>query len=69
MTKYAVDVLIYDIGSEKINRGEYIPVIFTCHEYHVEGIKFDTQHTNQIRWTEVEELRVKLKNRILATIG
>lgn len=49
-------------------QGLGIPVIYTCHEYHVEQIKFDTQHTNQIRWTEIEDLRVKLKNRILATI-
>lgn len=50
-------------------QGLSIPVIYTCHEFHVDGIKFDTQHTNQIRWVEPEELRVKLKNRILATIA
>jgi hypothetical protein len=49
-------------------QGLGIPVIYTCHEYHVDQIKFDTQHTNQIRWAEIEDLRVKLKNRILATI-
>ncbi len=49
-------------------QGLGIPVIYTCHDYHAHEIKFDTQHTNQIRWSEIEELRVKLKNRILATI-
>ncbi len=49
-------------------QGLGIPVIYTCHEYHVDQIKFDTQHTNQIRWVEIEDLRIKLKNRILATI-
>ncbi|HBG18336.1 MAG TPA: hypothetical protein DDY32_03425 [Desulfobulbaceae bacterium] len=49
-------------------QGLGIPVIYTCHDYHAHDIKFDTQHANQIRWSEVEELRVKLKNRILATI-
>jgi hypothetical protein len=50
-------------------QGLGIPVIYTCHEKSVNDIMFDTQHTNQIRWREVAELRVKLKNRILATIG
>jgi hypothetical protein len=50
-------------------QGLGIPVIYTCHDYHAHEIKFDTQHTNQIRWSEIDELRVKLKNRILATIS
>ena len=36
-----------------------IPVIYTCHDYRTKDIKFDTQHTNQIRWSDVEELRAK----------
>jgi hypothetical protein len=50
-------------------QGLGIPVIYTCHEKSVQDIMFDTQHSNQIRWREIAELRVKVKNRILATIG
>ena len=50
-------------------QGLGIPVIYTCHDYHAHEIKFDTQHVNQIRWSDIDELRVKLKNRILATIS
>lgn len=50
-------------------QGLGIPVIYTCHEKSVADIMFDTQHTNQIRWQEIDELRVKVRNRILATIG
>ena len=50
-------------------QGLGIPVIYICHEDHADEIMFDTQHTNQIRWSTNEELRVKLRNRILATIG
>lgn len=50
-------------------QGLGIPVIYTCHEKSVDDIMFDTQHTNQIRWSEIAELHVKLRNRILATIG
>jgi hypothetical protein len=49
-------------------QGLGIPVIFTCHEDSVDKIMFDTQHSNQIRWTQFDELRIKLRNRILATI-
>jgi hypothetical protein len=49
-------------------QGIGIPVIYTCHADHVDDIMFDTQHTNQIRWQEIDELRIKLRNRILATI-
>lgn len=46
-----------------------IPVIFTCHEKSVDTLHFDTNHYNHIVWTTPEELREKLKNRILAVIG
>ena len=46
-----------------------VPVIFTCHEADAANIRFDTQQFSQIRWTAPDDLRVKLKNRILATIG
>lgn len=50
-------------------QGMGIPVIYTCHENSVDNIMFDTQHSNQIRWAKFDELRIKLRNRILATIG
>ena len=44
-------------------------VIFTCRQDAVETLHFDTNHYNHIVWTEPEELRDKLQNRILAVIG
>ena len=46
-----------------------LPVIFTCREDSVETLHFDTEHYNHIVWANPEELREKLKNRILAVIG
>lgn len=46
-----------------------LPVIFTCREDAVEKLHFDTAHYNHIVWTTPEELREKLKTRILAVIG
>ena len=46
-----------------------IPVIFTCRKDAVETLHFDTSHYSHIFWTTPEELREKLKNRILAVIG
>lgn len=46
-----------------------IPVIFTCREDAVGTLHFYTNHYNHIVWTTLEELREKLKNRILAVIG
>ena len=46
-----------------------LPVIFTCREDAVDTLHFDTEHYNHIVWTTPEELREKLKNRILAVIG
>jgi len=46
-----------------------IPVIYTCFEDDASNIRFDTQQFSQIRWATAEDLAVKLKNRILATIG
>ena len=45
------------------------PVIFTCRNDAVEKLHFDTEHYNHIVWASPEELREKLKNRILAVIG
>ena len=46
-----------------------LPVIFTCREDAVKTLHFDTAHYNHIVWTTPEELRQKLKTRILAVIG
>ena len=46
-----------------------IPVIFICHEDALETLHFDTSHYSHIVWTTPEDLREKLKNRILAVIG
>ena len=49
--------------------GLNLPVIFTCREDAVETLHFDTAHYNHIVWKTPEELRRKLKTRILAVIG
>ena len=46
-----------------------LPVIFTCREDVRKKLHFDTEHYNHIFWTTPEELREKLKTRILAVIG
>ncbi len=46
-----------------------LPVIFTCKkETEIEGC-FDTRQYNHIVWENAEDLKTKLKDRILATIG
>ena len=45
-----------------------IPVIWTCHKDHINDCHFYTNHYNHIVWTSPEELKEKLKNRILATV-
>jgi hypothetical protein len=52
--------------------GMDLPVIWTCHKDDMDKLNssaFDTSHLSHIVWDTVEELREKLKNRILATIG
>ena len=49
--------------------GLNLPVIFTCREDRRKKLHFDTEHYNHIFWTTTEELREKLKTRILAVIG
>lgn len=46
-----------------------IPVIFTCRQDKMEALHFDTNHYNHIVWATPEELRERLRNRILAVIG
>lgn len=49
--------------------GMDLPVIWTCHRDDLDKAHFDTRNLNHIAWAEVAELREKLANRILATIG
>ena len=49
--------------------GLRLPVIFTCHKDSFNNLHFDTSHFNHIEWTTHQELREKLRNRILAVIG
>lgn len=46
-----------------------IPVIFTCREGLLDQIHFDTRQYNHILWTEPNELRNSLADRIMATLG
>ena len=46
-----------------------LSVIFTCKEGDVDKLHFDTNHYNHIVWSTPEDLREKLRNRILAVIG
>jgi nucleoside 2-deoxyribosyltransferase len=46
-----------------------LPVIWTCRKDQVDKCHFDTRQYNHITWETPEELREKLRDRILATIG
>ena len=46
-----------------------IPVFFTCHSDTVEELHFDTRQYAHIVWSKPEDLRVALRDRILARIG
>lgn len=50
-------------------KGLGLPVIWTCREDEKEKCHFDTRQYNHIFWKTPEELREKLRDRILATIG
>lgn len=49
--------------------GLNIPVIFTCHKDGIEEVHFDTRQYNHIIWTNPDDLRERLIQRISATIG
>ena len=49
--------------------GLNIPVIYTCREDAIDKLNFDTRQYHHTAWSRPEELRTKLKNRILALIG
>ena len=46
-----------------------LDVIFTCRKEERQKLHFDTEHYNHIFWTTPEELREKLKTRVLAVLG
>lgn len=46
-----------------------IPVIYTCREDAIDSIHFDTRQYHHTLWEGPEDLRDKLKKRILALIG
>jgi hypothetical protein len=45
-----------------------IPVIWTCSKEQVEKLHFDTRQYNHITWIDENDLKIKLENRIKATI-
>jgi len=49
--------------------GHNIPVIFTCSADAIDKVHFDTRQYNHIAWKDHGDLRVRLANRISATIG
>ena len=55
----------YEAG---FGHGLGLPVIFTCRENALDTLHFDTEHYSHIVWTDPDDLREKLKNRILAVI-
>jgi len=50
-------------------RGLGIPVIHTCKKCDLETAHFDTKQLNHVLWDNVDELRLRLYNRILGSIG
>jgi nucleoside 2-deoxyribosyltransferase len=46
-----------------------LPVIWTCRQDQVDDCHFDTRQYNHVTWETPDELREKLKDRILATVG
>jgi len=49
--------------------GMGLPVIWTCKESDKKKCCFDTRQYNHIFWKDAEDLRTKLRERILATIA
>ena len=46
-----------------------LPVIWTCKSDLIDQVHFDTRQFNHITWTDADDLKTKLINRIRATIG
>lgn len=49
--------------------GLNIPVIWTCRTDMINDVHFDTRQYNHITWTDAEDLKMQLENRILAVLG
>ena len=49
--------------------GMGIPVIWTCKEDEINNCCFDTRQYPHILWKDADDLRIKLKDKILAAIG
>jgi hypothetical protein len=49
--------------------GLNIPVIFCCQKETLSKIHFDTRQYNHIAWDDAEDLRLRLSQRISATLG
>ena len=49
--------------------GLNVPVIFTCHNNSLDKLHFDTRQYNHVVWSDPEELRERLVNRIAAVVG
>jgi nucleoside 2-deoxyribosyltransferase len=45
-----------------------LPVIWSCRADQIDQVHFDTRQYNHIVWTTPDDLRVKLRNRIEATL-
>lgn len=50
-------------------QGLGLPVIWMCRADLIDKVHFDTRQYNHITWTNEGDLREKLRNRIIATIG
>ncbi len=48
--------------------GMNIPVVWTCHKEHLKDMAFDVSHFPVIEWGNIDDLKEKLKNRILRLI-
>jgi nucleoside 2-deoxyribosyltransferase len=46
-----------------------LPVIWTVRQDDIDAVHFDTRQYNHITWSTPQELREKLYNRVMATIG
>jgi hypothetical protein len=49
--------------------GLRIPVIFTCQRQTLSDVHFDTRQYNHIAWDDAKDLRLRLSQRISATLG
>ncbi len=46
-----------------------VPVIFSCRKDCLNKVHFDTRQYNHISWDSPDQLRIAIRNRILATVG